>query len=268
MARVKGIIQVTGSLKGVSIYTMRGSDEVIMRTKGGPSKNTIKTRESCKPLRDNGREWGGCTKAASGIRRALGEMTRLADYNLSGALNAVCKKIQSTDVEGEKGQRPILVHANRKYLTDFQFNKKYPFNQVIRVQPAWEIDRQQQSAVVHIPDFDPEQHLTQPNKLPLMRWVINLGITTDVRMDEPGKTYFVENEVLLGFHREVHTAWTPVKRPQAAQTLQTSIEDIAEYLTGNETFVLSIGLEFGTIGMDGEGEAVKYSGCGKILAAE
>ena len=48
MARVKGILQVTGGLKGVSMYTMRGNDEVIMRTKGGPSKNTIKTRYSCK----------------------------------------------------------------------------------------------------------------------------------------------------------------------------------------------------------------------------
>jgi hypothetical protein len=29
MARVKGILQVTGGMKGVSMYTMRGSEEVI-----------------------------------------------------------------------------------------------------------------------------------------------------------------------------------------------------------------------------------------------
>ncbi len=38
MARVKGLMQITGNMKGVSIYTRRGSQEVIIRTKGRPSK--------------------------------------------------------------------------------------------------------------------------------------------------------------------------------------------------------------------------------------
>ncbi len=267
MARVKGIIQVTGSLKGVSIYTMRGSDELIMRTKGGPSKNTIKTRESCKPQRDNGKEWGGCTKAASSIRRALGNSTRLADYNLSGALNAICKKIQCTDETGEKGQRAIRLSLNRKYLTDFNFNKKNLFNQVIRINPSWEIDRQQVKATVNIPDFDPKQDLKQPNKLPLMRWVVTLGVATDVCLDEQSKTYYPMNEQLLGYLKEIHTDWNPAMRPLPAQTLEVKIEDISQYLTDNDTLILSIGVEFGTIGLDGKGEAVKYSGCGKIVGS-
>jgi len=35
MAIVKGAFQLTGSIRGVSFYTVRGSDKVIMRTKGG-----------------------------------------------------------------------------------------------------------------------------------------------------------------------------------------------------------------------------------------
>ena len=112
MARVKGILQVTGALKGVSLYTMRGSDEVIMRTKGGPSKSTIKNSESCKGLRESGAEWSGCTKAASSIRRALEPILRLADYNVMGGLNALCKKIQCMDTENEKGKRNVLVCEN------------------------------------------------------------------------------------------------------------------------------------------------------------
>ena len=42
MARVNGIFKVTGSLQNVSFYTMKGSDKVYMRTKGGPSARRLK----------------------------------------------------------------------------------------------------------------------------------------------------------------------------------------------------------------------------------
>ena len=184
MARVKGILQVTGSMKGVSMYTMRGSDEVIMRTKGGPSKNTIKTLDSCKGLRDSGKEWGGCTKAASSMRRALEPLMRLADFNVTGSLNAVCKKIQCLDVENEKGKRTVLVRENCRYMTDFNFNKATPFDRVIRINPTWQIDRTTVSATITIPDFNTMEHLAAPNKLPFMRFVIVLGVCTNVTYDE------------------------------------------------------------------------------------
>ena len=41
MAIVKGFMQITGSIQGVSFYTRRGSDKVIMRTKGGATKDQI-----------------------------------------------------------------------------------------------------------------------------------------------------------------------------------------------------------------------------------
>ncbi len=265
MARVKGIMQITGSMKGVSMYTVRGSDEVIIRTKGGPSKHTIKTSESCKALRENGKEWGGCTKAASYIRLALGDSIRLADYNLSGALNAICKKIQCNDTEGEKGTRSVLLSQNRKYLTDFNFNQKTPLNQVIRINPTWEINREQVKATINIPDFNPDIHLTQPNKLPLMRWVVVLGVASDYKVE--GTTYFPMNETLKGYRKELCTPWNPVKRMQEAQTLEVMIDDIASYLTENDTLILTFGVEFGTIGINGEGEAVKWAGCAKVVGS-
>lgn len=265
MARVKGILQVTGGLKGVSLYTMRGSDEVIMRTKGGPSKSTIQNSESCKGLRNSGTEWGGCTKAASAIRRALEPLLRLADYNVMGGLNAVCKKMQCMDAENEKGRRNVLVTENRAFLTDFNFNKVHPFSRVIRVQPTWQINREMVSATLTIPEFNPTEHLVAPNKLPLMRFVALLGICTNVRYHEASKSYAPDNQQLLGYRREVQTAWNPVKRTLPEQTLHVQLEGVAEYLTENDTLVLAIGVEFGTVGADGEGEAVKWAGCGKVV---
>jgi hypothetical protein len=268
MARVKGILQVTGGMKGVSMYTMRGSEEVIMRTKGGPSKNTIKNSESCKGLRDSGTEWSGCTKAASAMRRALEPILRLADYNVMGGLNAVCKKIQCMDTENEKGKRNVLVTENQYFLTDFDFNKTNPFNRVIRVQPTWQINREMVSATVTIPEFNPNEHLVAPNKLPYMRFVALVGVCTNVRYDEASKSYAPDNQQLIGYRREVQTAWNPVKRNLPEQTLEVKLEGVAEYLTENDTLLLAIGVEFGTVGADGEGEAVKWAGCGKMVGGK
>jgi len=70
---------------------------------------------------------------------------------------------------------------------------------------------------------------------------------------------------MLGYRREVQTAWKPVKRILPEQTLQVQLVGIAEYLTNNDTLLLAIGVEFGTVGADGDGEAVKWAGCGKIV---
>jgi hypothetical protein len=268
MARVKGLMQVTGNLKGVSLYTMRGSEEVIMRTKGGPSKQTIKTRDSCKGLRDSGKEWGGCTKAASALRRGLEPLMRLADYNVMGGMNALCKKIQCMDTEHEKGTRNVYVRANNHYLADFNFNKTNLFDRVVRLNPTWSIDRTTASATVTIPGFNPAEQLAAPNKLPFMRFVAVLGVGTDVSYDESFRGYKPANDLLLGYNKEAHTGWFPVKRSMPEQTLEVQIDKIAPHITDSDTLVLGLGVEFGTVGADGEGEAVKWAGCAKVLGAD
>ncbi len=265
MARVKGLMQITGNMKGVSMYTMRGSEEVIIRTKGGPSKRTIKTRESCKALRNNGMEWKGCTKTASVIRRAVEPLLRVADYNVMGALNALCKKIQCFDVENEQGKRSVLLTRHRELFVNFDFNKTNPFDRVIRLVPNWEIDRATVTATVTIPAFEPDLHLVAPNKLPLMRWMVALGVATDMVMNQHQNGYEYANDILVGYRREERGEWSHVKRSLPEQTLIVDLPKVAPYLKEGDTLILSIGVEFGNVGVDGQGEAVKYAGCAKML---
>lgn len=88
MAKVKGIFGIKGSLQNVSFYTMRGSDEIILRAKGGPKKSTIKRSARFETVRKNNNEWKGCTMLASQIKRAFG-LSGLADYPVIGSLNAL-----------------------------------------------------------------------------------------------------------------------------------------------------------------------------------
>ena len=61
MATIKGPVQLEGGVGGMSFYTRRGSDKIIVRTKGGPSKQAIKNSPGFENLRLNQKEWIGCT---------------------------------------------------------------------------------------------------------------------------------------------------------------------------------------------------------------
>jgi hypothetical protein len=53
MAILKNGLQFTGSVGNLSAYTRRGSDKVIIRTKGGASRDKIKKSPNFKRTRES-----------------------------------------------------------------------------------------------------------------------------------------------------------------------------------------------------------------------
>lgn len=268
MARIKGNSLITGNLKGLSMYTMRGSDTVIVRTKGGPSKQTIAKRESCRALRENGSEWSGSSKAGSLLRRALLPLAALADYQVMGSLIALCKQIQLQDVAHEKGCRHVSVRTYKELLGGFNFNRTNTFDNVIRMKINWSIDRVGVTARVVLPAYEPGLQPKCPFGQPLMRFVAVMGVCSDVVYDETSKAYVPADKVLQGYYSTAATEWFPVKKAMPEQNLEPALKSVVGHLTGQDTLVLGIGVEYGTIGSDGLPAAVKYAGCAKILGGE
>ncbi len=62
MTIVKGFMQMTGSIQGVSFYTRRGSDKVIMRTKGGATKKQMAKSPKFEGVRKQQKEFGGSSR--------------------------------------------------------------------------------------------------------------------------------------------------------------------------------------------------------------
>jgi hypothetical protein len=112
MGSLQGTLSFTGSLSNISAYTMRGHDKIILRTKGGASKNKIQTSPSFQATRNLNSEWRIVTKTAKLIRDGLTALKPLADYNISGPLNALVKKIQSCDTQNPKGKRASFFPAS------------------------------------------------------------------------------------------------------------------------------------------------------------
>ncbi len=266
MAIVKGPFQLSGSVSGVSFYTRRGSDQVIMRSKGGVSGDKIKRLPQYEGMRNQQKEWSGCTKFASGVRYAFGGLHRLADYNITSVLNGLGNKLQKSDTTGEKGKRPVQLSAFRQSLDGFNFNRNYPFNGVLRVSLNYEMDREKLSTSVFIPRINTEIDLQNIQRLPFFRIIVVLGTASDMIFSEKLKDYVPVVEGLHGASAVTNSAWYSANSIIDEHTLTACMTDAQRALLTDEvSVILSIGVEFGMVGFDGKPMEVKYAGSGKVL---
>ena len=265
MARLKGNLQFTGSLGDISAYTMRGSDKVILRTKGGASKEKIKKAACFARTRELNDEWIGCTKAGKGIRLAIHPIKHMADYNISGPLNAIAKKVQTLDAVNPKGSRIISLSKYKEILVGFNLNNQNLFDGVVRTPLIHSLSRNPCVATIGLPTLIPQINFQNRYHRPLFRFVAALGIVSNM-------VYSGDYAVYKPLHAEVHgqyvsetTDWNSTLVTFKNQTLDLHF---GENITLNESdlLILSIGVEFGNP-LDGTVvEPIKYSGSAKIIA--
>lgn len=268
MAIVKGFLQMTGSIRGVSFYTMTGSDQVIMRTKGGPRKNRIAKGAEFEKLRKHQDEWGGCVQFARGVRRAVDEVYRLADYNLSPPWTGMGKNLIKMDKVSEVGQRQLRISEYKEALEGFNFNKKYPFNTILRTLPVVELDCKRMQAIVKFPRINTDFDLLNIQRLPYFRLILVLGTVSDM-LYSPDRLnkYNPTNERLHGMSVSTTTEWFSSNDIIPTQILNVRFsENMLTLVTDELTVLLSIGIEFGMVGLGGSINEVKRAGCAKILS--
>ena len=266
MAIVKGPIVMTGSISNISFYTSRGSDKVIARTKGGANKDKIKTSPKFEGFRLQQNEWKGCTGFASMLRYSFGGLHRLADYNLTPALNAFAKNLQKTDESVETGKRGVYLSKYRYTLDGFNFNRNYPFNTVFRVSVVGDINRETMSATVKVPRINTDIDVLNVLRLPYFRLIVSLGAISDVHWDDEGKEYKAMIPQMHGISQVVTGEWVPSENILSEQIVEVQLDDNSkQFFTNEVSLVLSMAIEFGKVGFTGATQEVKYAGSGKVL---
>jgi len=266
MAILKGNLHLEGNLGGLSFYTRRGSEQIIVRSKGGASKQMIKSSPKFEKLRLQQNEWKGCTRLASGIKNVFGGLQRVADYNLTSSLNALAKNIQKTDVENEVGKRNIRLSSCRQALSGFNFNRTYAFNSILKVSVFGEIDRENLKATVRIPRINATVDLLNVRKLPYYRILTCLGSVSDMVYNHNLNQYVPANEGLNGIFQLYSSEWIPSESIREEQIVDLSL-DVAfrGMLTDEITLIVSVAVEFGKVAFDGKPQEEKYAGSGKVL---
>jgi len=261
---------MTGGIKGLSFYTLAGTDKVIVRTKGGPSARRIKEGSEFAVLRTHQQEWSGCIKFSQGVKKALGETYRLADYNISPVLNGMGKNLMKLDTEHIVGERILKLSTYKPALENFNLNRNYAFNAVLRINPVFEIHREALTASVIFPHFNSGTDLLNIQRLPYFRLIICIGTISDMNYYPAryGSSYFPAHPEMDGCNASAMTGWLSANDMIMEQRLSVSLESMVSGMQDDVTVILSVGIEFGNVGFAGQIAEVKRAGCAKIVGVK
>jgi hypothetical protein len=254
----------TGRLGPASVYKMRGHDKLVIRTRGGASKSTIKNHRNFEATRNLNREWKLVTGVAAKIRGELSAINLLADYNISGPLNALIKKIQTSDTINEKGKRSILFSRYPDFVCSFQFNRQTLFNSVVRQQLEVNIDKSVGIATVAVPVLQPDIHFFPNPRYAYYRLVVDIAAASDQIWDEESIS-FKPLVSLLPEYRHFFSAWVPASSTQPVATYHIAPTNEG-FTTGPDMILIAgAGIQYGMPAPDSSIQPVPYAGTARIL---
>jgi hypothetical protein len=257
MAKLEGTFQFTGSMQNLSAYKMQGSDKIILRKKGGPSRKQVKYSPNFKNTRRNNKEFGGRALTAAWIKRNLHSILFLADYNITGPLNALLQPIQKMDTESEWGMRHVMLSKQPRLLEGFSLNRRHLFETIVRTPVICRVQGTQ--AIIDLPALQPDINFMAPGNYNWYKFIGVAGSIPDVCYTEHGYRP-MESEYFNPWITE--SVWLPVNAPAAATSL--IIEDLPEQKPANSSTMVALGIAFGV--MNGaEIKPVKYVGGAKVL---
>lgn len=262
MAKLSGTLAFTGSMGGVSAYRMRGVEKIVLRQKGGPSKQQVKNSPVFALTRRYNEECKGRMLLVKHINLAMQGVRHLYDYNYSGALAAVCQQVQAADTMNELGNRSVLLSQAGFLLEGFTINKYQPFDTVVKYPLAPTVNRASGTALISLPELVPGLHITNPKQQPLYRLVFALGLVPDIIYDESWKVYRPVPAAGTG-SVAVHTPWYTAGENSPPQEITLQLTDY-QPMQG-QSILLSAGIEYGQPKTGGYVQGTKYAGAGKVL---
>lgn len=266
MAVLKNLTEFQGSIGNISAYKRHDSDKTFLRTKGGASKDKIKTHKNFQRTRELNAEWSGCAKAGVSIRNLLTLQQPVADFNISAALTSIVKNIQVRDSEHEHGKRSVLFSRHAHLLDGFQLNRKNTFESVIRGNVDVQFMRSEAKAIIHLPELVPDISFLATVQLPAFRICITLGTLPDMHYFSGG--YAISDKGFDEHHfqqgKSFETAWYYTGTHVPAQTIELAMQPTTA-IQPDDAFMVAISVNFGTPITNELVKMNKHTGAGKIL---
>jgi hypothetical protein len=161
MAKFDGIFEIQGTMKGMTFYKTK--DGLLIRAKGGVSKQRIMNDPAFQRTRENGSEFSHNAKMSQLLRRSIASLLPLAkDYRVSSRLSQTMSWVKNLDFESVRGQRKVAVgiasESGKQLLRGFNFNANATFGSVFKSQYILD----PVTGVVSIAGFSPSIHLGTP----------------------------------------------------------------------------------------------------------
>lgn len=261
MAKANLNFTVSGKLGELSMYQMKGIDHLIIRAKGGPTSEQIKSAPEFARVRENNSEFSAVGKSAGMILNACYGIKHLTDYFFMGPITRLCKIIQKRDDTHLRGQRSILFSKYGQLFEGLNTCQANAFDTVVKQSPSCLISRADCKATMSFPELLPNINLVNPWNNQLYRFVVVLGIVPDMVFGPYGYAPVipVTSSTQVSF-----TPWYSAAKGSKRQEVEMQIVD-APLLSDGLTLWVSVGIEFGAGISTSVVEPVKRVGCGKVL---
>ena len=135
MAQSKGLVQIQGTLGGLTFYKSKGS--YLVRTKGGVSKERIMNDPSFVRTRENGSEFGNSARSGKLFRVSANSLiSKAKDGTLTGRVTQVMSKIKNLDLTSARGERTVALGIataeGKQLLVGFNLNSRAHLSTVLR----------------------------------------------------------------------------------------------------------------------------------------
>ena len=177
MSKQTGLIKLKGNIGGISFYRSEGED--LAKTANGPSKEKIQNDPAFIRTRENNAEFGGSATAAKAVRLALvTAIQTMSDPRLASRLTKLFKEINLRGI-GARGQRPIVLSANRTMLENFDFNDNISFSSVFNAPFTFAINAPRTQATITVPNFLPSSFIHAPSGATHFRLIGATGVVSD-----------------------------------------------------------------------------------------
>ena len=263
MAKVSTSMPLTNKLGDYSIYQMEGIEKLILRAKGGPTKEQIANDPQFEALRKCQSEFAGAGRASGFIMQTTKALNHLAGLSYGGLLTRVCHLVQLQEPLTERGKRPILFSKHGKLLEGMNFNDLKSIDLVLRHLPGFTISRNELKAIVYFPGLFPGINLFNPWNYPFYRLIITLGVLQDMELLPSG--YAINNpEIILNRTQVISDAYSS-NQPLDAKSFELILNSNTVLDTGS-SLVVAIGVQFGRKVSNLVFEPIAKAGCAKIIA--
>jgi len=265
MGKIEQGVEFTGSIGNFTAYKMRGVDGIVVRKKGGVSKERIKKDREFLQTRLLNAEFSGRSAASKMIMRMMHPLKALADYNIAGPLNALLRPVQVNDPENNKGERSVLLSKYPEMLEGFSLNRKVVFESIVRAPVTCTVSRETMSAEVNIPAMMRDINFKPQGKHPLYSFEAVLGLVPDLFYSSSG--YKPSHKKYSQPLSLVSAASIWFSCLSGSETTKLALK--LDFIPPDEhfTLMLSIGIRYGSpVGVN-EVEQVKYAGAAKVVRA-
>ena len=258
-------ITFTGKLGDLTAYKMKGTDKIILRRIGGPSKDTINNSPGYALNRLHRQEFGAGVMLGKNIRFMLGALRSVANYNITAKINSLLKHVKQKDTEGVLGKRAFRLTSMPTLLQGLPLNKRSTFDTMLFTAISWSLSRETRAARVEISELVRGLNFFPPHQHPYFCITAVLGIVPDILYQE-SKAGYAPPDWFDGMYApvQVSSPWYPAQNGAPPITLDLSTDLIPA--DESYTVMLSIGIRFGLLLEDNKVQPLDHMGGAKILA--